>query len=91
MDRLSLIKEDKFLKNLQMSREIYDRTSTSDIHREFVKVKDINNVIRVLTFEKKYMDEKIGVLKRFIDKLEKEGNKKVDDFIKSIKDPLMEK
>ena len=67
-----------FLKNLEMSREIYDRTSTSDIHREFVKVKDINNVIRVLTFEKKYMDEKIGVLKRFIDKLEKEGNKKKD-------------
>ena len=67
-----------FLKNLQMSRDIYDKTTTSDIHREFVKAKDINNVIRVLTFEKNYMDEKIGVLKKFFEKLEKEGNKKKD-------------
>ena len=65
-----------FLKNLEMSRELYDHTSTSDIHREFVKPKDINNVIRVLTFEKKFMDEKINVLKNFINKLEKDENDK---------------
>ena len=65
-----------FLKNLEMSRELYDNTTTSDIYNEFVKAKDINNVIRVLTFEKKFMDEKINVLKNYINKLEKDGNKK---------------
>ena len=67
-----------FLKNLEMTREVYDETSTSDIHKEFVKVKDINNVIRVLNFEKKFLDEKIGVLKKFINKLEKELKEKKD-------------
>ena len=47
-----------FLKNLEMSREVYNDVSSSDVYREFVKAKDINNVIRVLTFEKKFMDEK---------------------------------
>ena len=66
-----------FLKNLEMSRELYDNTTTSDIYKEFVKPKDINNVIRVLSFEKKFMDEKINVLKNYINKLEKdESNKK---------------
>ena len=65
-----------FLKNLEMSRELYDNTTTSDIYKEFVKPKDINNVIRVLTFEKKFMDEKINVLKNYINKLEKEESKK---------------
>ena len=64
-----------FLKNLEMSREVYDEVSTSDIYKEFVKLKDINNVIRVLSFEKKFLDEKIGVLKKFINKLEKNDKK----------------
>ena len=67
-----------FLKNLEMTREVYDETSTSDIHKEFVKVKDINNVIRVLNFEKKFLDEKIKILKKFINKLEKELKEKKD-------------
>ena len=65
-----------FLKNLEMMREVYDHVSTSDIYKEFIKLKDINNVIRVLTFEKKFMDEKINVLKNFINKLEKDENDK---------------
>ena len=64
-----------FLKNLELSREVYDKVSTSDIYKEFVKLKDINNVIRVLSFEKKFLDEKIGVLKKFINKLEKNDKK----------------
>ena len=65
-----------FLKNLEMSRKLYDNTTTSDIYKEFVKPKDINNVIRVLTFEKKFMDEKINVLKNYINKLENDESKK---------------
>ena len=54
-----------FLKNLEMTREVYNDVSTSDIYKEFVKTKDINNVIRVLNFEKKFIDEKIEVLKKY--------------------------
>ena len=68
-----------FLKNLEISREIYNGVSTSDIYREFVKAKDINNVIRVLTFEKKFYDEKIDVLKKYINKLEKNEKKEKKD------------
>ena len=56
-------------------REVYDHVSTSDIYKEFIKLKDINNVIRVLTFEKKFLDEKIQALKKVINKMEKNENK----------------
>ena len=59
-----------------MTREVYDNVTTSDIYNEFVKMKDINNVVRVLTFEKKFLDSKIDVLKGFINKLEKNDDKK---------------
>lgn len=65
-----------FLKNLVMTREVYDNVTTSDIYNEFVKMKDINNVVRVLTFEKKFLDSKIDVLKGFINKLERNDDKK---------------
>lgn len=65
-----------FLKNLELSREEYNHVTTSDIYKEFFKVKDINNVVRVLTFEKKFMDEKIQVLKKVINKLEKDEKEK---------------
>ena len=68
-----------FLKNLEISRDVYNGVSTSDIYREFVKPKDIHNVIRVLTFEKKFLDEKIEVLKKFIHKLEKNEKKAKKD------------
>ena len=64
-----------FLKNLEMMREVYDHVSTSDIYKEFIKLKDINNVIRVLTFEKKFLDEKIQALKKVINKMEKNENR----------------
>ena len=68
-----------FLKNLEISRDVYNGVSTSDIYREFVKAKDIHNVIRVLTFEKKFLDEKIEVLKKYIHKLEKNEKKAKKD------------
>ena len=64
-----------FLRNLEITREAYDYVSTSDIYKEFIKLKDINNVIRVLTFEKKFLDDKTQVLKKFINKLEINKNK----------------
>ena len=68
-----------FLKNLEISRDVYNGVSTSDIYREFVKAKDIHNVIRVLTFEKKFLDEKIEVIKKYIHKLEKNEKKAKKD------------
>jgi tetratricopeptide (TPR) repeat protein len=76
-----------FLKNLEMSREVYNDVSSSDIYREFVKAKDINNVIRVLSFEKKFMDEKIGVLRKYIHKLEK-NEKREKKYEKDINKDL---
>ena len=69
-----------FLKNLKLSRDVYDGVSTSDVYKEFIKLKDINNVIRVLTFEKKFLDEKIQTLTKFINKLEKEKKEKNSDL-----------
>ena len=76
-----------FLKNLEMSREVYNDVSSSDVYREFVKAKDINNVIRVLNFEKKFMDEKIEVLKKYIHKLEK-NEKREKKYEKNINKDL---
>ncbi len=76
-----------FLKNLEMSREAYNDVSSSDVYREFVKAKDINNVIRVLNFEKKFMDEKIEVLKKYIHKLEK-NEKREKKYEKNINKDL---
>ena len=76
-----------FLKNLGMSREVYNDVSSSDVYREFVKAKDINNVIRVLNFEKKFMDEKIEVLKKYIHKLEK-NEKREKKYEKNINKDL---
>ena len=75
-----------FLKNLEISRDVYNGVSTSDIYREFVKAKDIHNVIRVLTFEKKFLDEKIEVLKKYINKLEKNEKKAKKDEKDKSKD-----
>ena len=68
-----------FLKNLELVRGTYDHITTSDIHKEFLNSKDINNVIRVLRFEKKFLDEKINVLRKFIDKLEKKSKNKSEE------------
>ena len=58
-----------FLKNLELMRENYNHITTSDIHKEFVNLKDIYNVRRVLDLEKKFLDGKLNVLREFICKL----------------------
>jgi hypothetical protein len=68
-----------FLQNLELVRGTYDHVTSSNIHNEFLNLKDINNVIRVLEFEKKFLDEKINVLRKFIDKLEKKSSNKSDE------------
>ena len=59
-----------FLKNLKMVRDSYAPITTSDIHKQFVNQKDVDNVRRVLDFEKKFLDDKIKELKKVINKME---------------------
>ena len=67
-----------FLKNLKMVRDSYAPITTSDIHKQFVNIKDIDNVRRVLDFEKKFLDDKIKELKKVINKME--NSKKNNDL-----------
>ena len=64
-----------FLKNLEMVRANFDHIKTSDIYKEFFNLKDISNVIRVLDLEKNFLDKKLDVLRKFIDKLKKKKKK----------------
>ena len=68
-----------FLQNLKMIRDSYAPITTSDIHRQFFKAKDIDNVKRVLDFEKKFIDKKINVVKNFVEKISKSNKKKSED------------
>ena len=70
-----------FLQNLELMRENYNGITTSDIHKEFINIKDINNVKRVLDLEKKFLDKKLNVLRNFISKLEKNKKKKSEEKI----------
>jgi len=60
-----------FLKNLEYVRGNYDPITTTHIYNQFVNLKDIENVKRVLYLEKKVLDDKIAVLRKFINKLSK--------------------
>ena len=68
-----------FLKNLEIVREDYNYITTTDIYKQFVNLKDIYNVKRVLDLEKKFLDEKINVLRKFVNKLEKKSKKKSEE------------
>ena len=70
-----------FLKNLELMRENYNHITTSDIHKEFVNLKDIYNVRRVLDLEKKFLDGKLNVLREFISKLEKKSKKETENKV----------
>ena len=70
-----------FLKNLELMRENYNHITTSDIHKEFVNLKDIYNVRRVLELEKKFLDGKLNVLREFIGKLEKKSKKETENKV----------
>jgi hypothetical protein len=64
-----------FLKNLEYIRGNYQPITATHIYNQFVNLKDIENVKRVLYLEKKVMDEKIDVLRKFINKLTKSKEK----------------
>ena len=64
-----------FLKNLEYVRSNYEPITTTHIYEQFVNLKDIENVKRVLYLEKKVLDEKIDVLRKFINKLTKSKEK----------------
>ena len=64
-----------FLKNLEYVRGYYEPITSSHIYNQFVNLKDIENVKRVLYLEKKVLDEKIEVLRKFINKLTKSKEK----------------
>ena len=56
----------------------YAPITTSDIYKQFVHLKDINNVKRILDFEKRFINEKINAVKKIVDKLIKDNKKKKD-------------
>jgi hypothetical protein len=56
-----------FKGNLQALRKKYDEVSTSQIHKTFFTLKDIQNVQRVLNTEMKFYDEKMKVIDVLID------------------------
>ena len=64
-----------FLKNLEYIRGNYQPITATHIYNQFVNLKDIENVKRVLYLEKKVLDEKIEVLRKFINKLTKSKEK----------------
>ncbi len=63
-----------FLKNLEMMRDSYNYITISDIYKEFVNIKDIDNVKRILYLEKNFLDKKLKVLRDFISEFEKNKN-----------------
>ena len=73
-----------FLKNLEMFRENFNHIKTSDIYKEFFNLKDISNVIRVLDLEKNFLDKKLDILRKFIDKLKKKEKKSDDKINKDL-------
>ena len=48
-------------------RKKYDDVSTSQIHKAFFTMRDIENVKRVINLEKRFYDEKMKVLDVLID------------------------
>jgi hypothetical protein len=56
-----------FKGNLQALRKKYDEVSTSQIHKTFFTLKDIENIKRVLSTEMRFYDEKMKVLDVLID------------------------
>ena len=68
------------LQNLEINREGYNHVTTSNIYQEFYQKRDIDNVKRVLSFEQKLLDDKINVVKKVINKLEKEEKKNKEEL-----------
>ena len=56
-----------FKDNLMAMRKKYDEVSTSQIHKAFFTMKDIENVKRIINLEKRFYDEKMKVLDVLID------------------------
>jgi hypothetical protein len=82
--KLSLLKKEDgsdlsayklFLRNLEMNRKDYEPVTTSDIYKEFVHLKDVNNVRRVLELETRIFDQKIKLMKRLVDNMSKRLSK----------------
>jgi len=64
-----------FLQNLETNRKDYESVTTSDIYKEFVHLKDVNNVRRVLELETRIFDQKIRLMKRLVDNMSKRLSK----------------
>ena len=56
-----------FKDNLKALRKKYDEVTTSQIHKTFFTQKDIDNVIRILSTEKRFYDEKMKIIDVLID------------------------
>ena len=56
-----------FMDNLKALRKKYDEVTTSQLHKTFFTLKDIENVKRILSTEKRFYDEKMKVIDVLID------------------------
>ena len=68
-----------FMGNLKALRKKYDEVTTSQIHKAFFTLKDIENVKRILNLEMRFYDEKMKVIDVLIDYTIKNNTKKKDD------------
>lgn len=56
-----------FMDNLKALRKKYDEVTTSQLHKTFFTLKDIENVKRILSTEMRFYDEKMKVIDVLID------------------------
>ena len=93
MDFSKKIKEDGsplsalriFMGNLKALRKKYDEVTTSQLHKTFFTLKDVENVKRILNTEMRFYDEKMKVIDVLIDytinnNTKKEENEKEPDL-----------
>ena len=74
-----------FMGNLKALRKKYDEVTTSQLHKSFFTLKDVENVKRILNTEMRFYDEKMKVIDVLIDytinnNTKKEENEKEPDL-----------
>ena len=75
-----------FKGNLKALRKKYDEVTTSQIHKTFFTLKDIENIKRVLSTEMRFYDEKMKIIDVLIDYTINNKTKNESEFLKNEKD-----
>ena len=75
-----------FMGNLKALRKKYDEVTTSQIHKTFFTLKDIENIKSVLSTEMRFYDEKMKIIDVLIDYTINNKTKNESEFVKNEKD-----